>query len=205
MCSAPGCSAGWRPCQDASVRPVPEIPLPDPPLTDGDIVLRPWRLDDVPEAAPLLRDPEIPRWTTVPDDYTERDGREFIGSSDARRRAGQSLEFAVVDAGDGTLLGSVGLHKLNWERRFGEIGYWVAAGARRRGVATRAVRLLAGYALGPLALARIEIAVHVDNVASQAVAAAAGATREGVVHGREIGKHGPCDVVVFALTRAPRP
>jgi RimJ/RimL family protein N-acetyltransferase len=183
---------------------VPEIPLPSPPLSDGDILLRPWSLDDVPAATPLLRDPEIPRWTTVPRDYTERDGREFMGSSAARRVAGAALELAAVDAGDGTLLGSVGLQKLDWEQRSGEIGYWVAAAARRRGVATRAVRLLGGYALVELGLRRIEIIVHADNVASQGVAERAGAVREGVDR-REIGHHGVCDVVVYALVPTPAP
>ena len=183
---------------------MPEITLPDPPLTDGDITLRPWSLDDVAEATPLLRDPEIPRWTTVPPNYTERDGREFMGTSEARRTAGEALEFAAVDAGDGTLLGSVGIHKLDWDQGSAEIGYWVGSPARRRGVATRAVRLLGGYALGELGLRRIEIIVHVDNHASQRVAERAGAVREGLDR-REIGRHGICDVVVFALTRAPTP
>jgi [ribosomal protein S5]-alanine N-acetyltransferase len=179
---------------------VPQIPLPDPPLTDGDILLRPWSLDDVPVATPLLQDPEIPRWTTVPHNYTRRDGRAFTGSSAARRIAGAALELATVDAGDGTLLGAVGLHRFDWDRRFAEMGYWVGAPARRRGVATRAVRLLGAYGLGELGLRHIEIVVHVDNHASQGVAERAGAVREGLGR-RDIGHHGVCDVVVFALRR----
>ena len=183
---------------------MPEIPLPDPPLRDGDLLLRPWSLDDVPAAMELLQDPEIPRWTTIPPNYTERDGREFMGGCAARRAAGETLDLAAVDADDGTLLGGIGLHKFDWEHAFGEMGYWVGAPARRRRVATRAVRLLGGYGLGELGLRRIEITVHVDNHASQRVAERAGGIREGLDR-REIGRHGMCDVVLFTLTRAPTP
>jgi RimJ/RimL family protein N-acetyltransferase len=48
------------------------------------------------------------------------------------------------------------------------------AGARRRGVATRAVRLLAEWARRELGLTRIEILPHHDNAASRRVAQKAG-------------------------------
>ena len=57
---------------------------------------------------------------------------------------------------------------------FGEIGYWVAAGARGRGVATRATRLLAEWAREALGLTRIEVLPHKDNGPSRRVAEKAG-------------------------------
>jgi RimJ/RimL family protein N-acetyltransferase len=35
-------------------------------LSDGSLLLRPWRAEDVPRVAEICRDPEISRWTTVP-------------------------------------------------------------------------------------------------------------------------------------------
>jgi hypothetical protein len=40
---------------------VPAIPLPDPPLSDGSVALRPWMLDDVPALVEACADPEIGR------------------------------------------------------------------------------------------------------------------------------------------------
>ena len=83
--------------------------------------------------------------------------------------------------------------QIDRERGAGEIGYWVAREARGRGVATRAVRLVAGWATSELGLTTLEIVVHEDNAASNAVARAAGfvetgarqvAPREGLPEGR---------------------
>ena len=52
----------------------------------------------------------------------------------------------AVDATDDRLLGSFSLMEVDRERGSGEIGYWVAADARGRGIATRATRLLADWA-----------------------------------------------------------
>jgi RimJ/RimL family protein N-acetyltransferase len=178
---------------------VPSLPVPTPPLSDGDIVLRPWRIDDVAGLAVACTDPEIPRWTTVPDNYTPDDARVFIAGSAGRRTAGHALELAVVDAADDArLLASIGVQKIAWASRRAEIGYWTAAEARGRGVARRAVALLSAWALRELALTRIEIAVHVDNEPSQRVALSAGYTRQGIVRNRELAKHGSVDVVIFA-------
>ena len=54
------------------------IPLPDPPLQDDAVLLRPWTLDDIPGVTHACQDPEIPRWTTVPTPYTEADARAYI-------------------------------------------------------------------------------------------------------------------------------
>jgi hypothetical protein len=35
-------------------------------LSDGSLLLQPWRGEDVPHVAEICRDPEISRWTTVP-------------------------------------------------------------------------------------------------------------------------------------------
>ena len=51
-----------------------------------------------------------------------------------------------------------------------ELGYWVKAGARGRGVATRAVVLVARFAFDELGAARVQLVTEPDNLASQRVA-----------------------------------
>jgi RimJ/RimL family protein N-acetyltransferase len=178
---------------------MPAIPLPDPPLSDGELLLRPWDRGDVPAVAAACRDPEIPRWTAVPPDYTERHARDFIGGTAADLQAGRELALAVVDAAGGSLLGAVGLASFDWADGKAEIGYWVAADARRRGIASRATRLLAEWALTRLGLDRIELLAHPDNEASQRVAERAGFTREGTLR-RYRRRHGVReDLVMFSL------
>jgi RimJ/RimL family protein N-acetyltransferase len=60
------------------------------------------------------------------------------------------------------------------QERAADVGYWLAAPARGRGLATRAVELLAGWAFGDLDLERLELRTNPQNHASRAVAARAG-------------------------------
>ena len=80
-----------------------------------------------------------------------------------------------------------------------EIGYWVKAGARGRGVATRALALLARWAFDELGAARVELRAEPDNVGSQRVAEKAGFTREGVLRSVLDFKGRRRDAVMFSL------
>jgi RimJ/RimL family protein N-acetyltransferase len=79
------------------------------------------------------------------------------------------------------------------------VGYWVAAHARRRGVATHAVLLLARWAFDDLGIARLQLTCGPDNVASQGVAERAGFTREALLRSHLPFKGGRRDTVVFSL------
>ena len=113
------------------------IPLPSPPLTDGDILLRAWERRDVPAITAACQDPEIPRWTVVPHNYTERHARDFVSATGADLKAGRELALAIVDADD-RVLGALGMSKFDWSDMKGEIGYWIAPEARRGGASARA-------------------------------------------------------------------
>jgi hypothetical protein len=86
-----------------------------------------------------------------------------------------------------------------------ELGYWLGPWARGRGVATRAVKLLARWSFEQLGLERLALHTSSDNLASQAVAGRAGFTREGVLRSWEE-RHGErADIVVFSqISRDPR-
>jgi RimJ/RimL family protein N-acetyltransferase len=169
--------------------------------TDGVVRLREWRATDVADVTAACRDPEIARWTMVPDDYRESDARAFIAGSDASRRAGETFDAAVVDAGDGSLLGAIALTSIDWRHERAEVGYWVAPWARRRGVATRAVRLLSAWTFAHTDIGRLDLMTYVGNVASERVAERAGFTREGVLRGFYLAKDGRRDVTMFRLLR----
>jgi RimJ/RimL family protein N-acetyltransferase len=157
---------------------VPALALPDPPLSDGVVALRAWTPADVPALVEACQDPEIPRWTPVPSPYGETEARAYLRRAADGWDGGARATFAVVDAGDrGPPLGAADLHAFDWDLRVADVGYWVAAPARGRGVARRAVELLAGWAFGTLGLERLELHANEGNAASQAVARRAGFAR----------------------------
>jgi len=170
-----------------------------PSLADEVVRLRVPGTGDVDAITDACQDPEIPRYTRVPSPYTRADAEGFVALTAVTWRDGTSADFLVVDPSDDALLGAVGLMRLDDERTVAEIGYWVAKPARRRGVATRAVRLVSRWGALELGVRRIELMTRVDNVASQRVAEAAGFTREGVLRDHLNQGGGLKDAVMFSL------
>jgi RimJ/RimL family protein N-acetyltransferase len=154
---------------------VPSLPLPDPPLADEAVRLRPFTLDDVAAVTAALADREVSRWTaTIPWPYHEVHARGWIGSHEDARAAGEALDLAIVAAGANEPAGAVGLNRFDWNRRSANIGYWVARPLRGRGLATRATVLLSSWALARLGLRSLQLLTIVGNVASERVAEKAG-------------------------------
>ena len=121
------------------------IDFPVEGLGDGVVRLRVMAEADLPAIAAACRDPDIPRWTRVPEDYREADARSWFQQEAAERSRGQQLGLVVVDLDGDRLLGSVGIVHPNWAEGRCELGYWVAREARGRGIATP------GFARHPVA------------------------------------------------------
>jgi RimJ/RimL family protein N-acetyltransferase len=157
---------------------VPALALPDPPLSDGVVALRPPTHADVPTLVEICQDPEIARFTTVPTPYGETEAHAWLQRVADGLAEGTQVTQAVVDAADpDVLLGSVGLHAIDLELRAAEVGYLLAPRVRGRGLATRAVRLVCAWGFQTLGLQRVELRAMADNAASQAVAVRAGFQR----------------------------
>lgn len=168
-----------------SPRPI-EFPVEG--IDDGVVRLRLVTDADVEAVIEAVADPEIPRWTRVPSPYGESDARHWLRASSTGLAAGTDLAALIVDAGDDRLLGAAALHAISPESGRCTAGYWLAAGARGRGIATRALSLLCHYGFEELGLARIELWIDPDNARSLAVAERAGFSREGLLRSfRQVG------------------
>lgn len=175
------------------------IPVPDPPLSDGVVTLRRFEPHDAATIADACSDPLIPRFTFMADDLTPEKAMDWIERRAEQWRTGQVAGFAIVGTVDPRrLIGTIGLG-INQNFVTGEVFYWVAAGERRRGVATRSVQLISAWAFERLALERLELLTHPENVASRAVAAACGYTYEGTLRSHRPFKEGRMDSALFSL------
>jgi [ribosomal protein S5]-alanine N-acetyltransferase len=183
-----------------TVGAVPELEWPS--LADGAVALRPWRAADVPTLLDAFRDPLFIRfndWAPT----TEASARDYLAAAEAARLRGQRIEFAVVDPQLDTLvLGGASLNNVSVAEARAAVGYWLTPGARGRGLATRAVRLIVRWAFNDLHLARLEVTCGPDNDASQRVAERCGFTREGVLRSHVPFKDARRDTVVFGLLAA---
>lgn len=108
------------------------------------------------------------------------------------------------DGGEGEFIGGTGLHRIDWNVRRFEVGYWCRTGKQGRGFVTEAVRALTRFAFERLRARRIEVRMDDTNVRSWKVAERAGFPHEGVLRSDSLNPLGePRDTRVYALV-APR-
>jgi RimJ/RimL family protein N-acetyltransferase len=149
--------------------------LPDPPLADDMVRLRPWTGGDASALAAAWADDEIRRWTAVPATPTVAHATRWINGERIRREHGLGLDLVVSPApeDDPAVLGEVGIATIAGGPDRVEIGWWVGASHRRRGIATRAVSLVAAWCRDELGL-EVFAEVDPDNLPSVWVAESAG-------------------------------
>src|SRR5262249_47134131 len=161
-------------------------------LSDDVVTLRPWSRPDAAFMAQASADPGIRRYNGGHD----RLGRPAPVPSTADAAAvidhlaaswqtfattgnPSGVAFAIREARAGALVGCCGVD--DWSKEdVAQVGYWLAAGARGRGYATRAAILLTRW-LFDLGAARVVLTIVAGNGDSVAVARRAGFVYEGTM------------------------
>jgi [ribosomal protein S5]-alanine N-acetyltransferase len=181
---------------------VPDQPVvlsyPDPPLTDGVVVLRKWTESDIGCVEEASRDPDIPSGTTVPASFTPAEGLAWIERQWGRADKGEGLSLAIADAGSSEALGNINL-LFRRQPLTAEIGYWLIPRVRRRGLGSRAVALFARWAVTGAGLVRVEALVVPDNMPSQRVLEKAGFRREGHLRSYLVFDQQRADALMYSL------
>jgi ribosomal-protein-serine acetyltransferase len=122
---------------------------------------------------------------------------EFIRMT--RRQEASNDGFQVALVAEGSIVGIVGFHSVNWPHRSTTIGYWLDEGHQGRGLMTRAVRTLVDHAFGVWDLHRVEIQAAVDNQRSRAIPERLGFREEGVRREAELIGDRYNDLAVYAI------
>jgi [ribosomal protein S5]-alanine N-acetyltransferase len=159
-------------------------PTEIPTLQYGLITLRPTNETDIPEVYQACQDPLIPKFTTVPADYTMADATFFIrdkGPSHFLEK--KELLFAITHGHntEAMFCGVISFHSISLANHAAELGYWIAAPARGKGIGTAAAKLITEYGFTTMGFRRIEALVDVENEASKALLASAGYHLEGIM------------------------
>ncbi len=145
------------------------------------IRLEPLSAAHLDEIRALITDPEVLRFTRVPEPVPAGFPERWLGRYEEGRRDGSREAFAIEDAASAVFLGLALVPTIDREARTAELGYIVAPGARGRGVASEALRLLTAWAFSELGVLRLELLISVENEASKRVAERCGYEREGVL------------------------
>lgn len=112
------------------------------------------------------------------------------------------LRLHLFDQTTGDFVGSSGLHRIDWNVRRFEIGYWIRTSYGGRGLMTEAVTAISRMAEEELQANRIEIRCDARNLRSARIAERAGFLLEGVLRANERDVKGQLrDTMVFARVR----
>ncbi|MGP9034693.1 GNAT family N-acetyltransferase [Glutamicibacter mysorens] len=179
--------------------------LEQPVLDAGAYRLRPFQPRDIPTVRQASADPYIPRITTVPAQGTEADYAAFIERQHRRVAEGSGYSFAIADAVTNAAAGQIGLWLRDAHQGRASIGYWIAPGFRRRGIAKQALTALAAWGLEHPGIERVELYVEPWNEGSWRTAEACGFHREGLLRSWERVGSDRKDMYMYSRLRpAPR-
>ena len=144
--------------------------------------------------------PWMPWAVQVP---TVEQSEALLRRAQVRFLAREELWLLLFLRGTQTLVGSSGLHRIDWSVPRFEIGYWVRSRYARQGYVTEAVVGIAGFAFDVLGARRVEIRCDARNERSAAVARRAGFTLEATIrHGSRDHLTGDLrDELIFAQIR----
>ncbi|MFG2159489.1 GNAT family N-acetyltransferase [Streptomyces olivaceus] len=174
---------------------------PQPALPTGDgLLLRPWRADDAPAVHAAFQDPAMHQWHARAAD-SEDEVRGWIAEWQRAWEGERGVQWAVADAWDDRLLGRVALREVVLGDGVAEVAYWTTAAARGRGVAARATRSLAHWALDGIGFQRLELLHAVANEASCRVAHKSGFAVEGTKRSALLHPDGWHDMHLHARVR----
>lgn len=161
--------------------------------------LRHVRKDDLPQLTELINHPDakgeyLPLELVLPGMIEKR----FEDES----RSKENMETFLIVNSDQAIIGRVFHFKTVPYFNSREIGYGMFLPAYRgKGIMQEAVQLLTDYLFKTMLINRLEIHMHIDNLASEKIAIRCGYLKEGIARGCSFvrGKH--IDLAMYALLR----
>lgn len=130
------------------------------------------------------------------------DSEEIVRRQAARFMLREDLQLLLFDKASGRLVGSSGLHRIDWAVRRFEIGYWLRDSCVGKGYASEAVNGITDFAYRYLQANRIEIRCDRRNERSRKVAERCGFYLEATLRNQGIDTEGNVsDTLLFSKVR----
>lgn len=168
--------------------------------------LRPLSTADAPNLFRMRSDKETMRFWDWPPAKDPRDVFEIVAAQIDDMEQGRSIYWAVCL--DDQTIGCCDLSEIDHHHGRAEIGYIFARNSWGQGYAQEAMKAVAGYAFGPLALERLYARIHARNEASRRLLTRLGFSYEGTLRGHVLRDGARRDCQIYGLLRgdtvAPR-
>ena len=167
----------------------------------ADIVLRPLRLEDAPRVCLWMNDKDTVR-------YLGGGFENPVSLEDAKERIALQLDgeftgerFAVSFADTGEYLGECSLLLPDGRAKKAELALVLLPGARGRGYALQALKLLLDYAFLQKGYQRLYLKCAFKNQRAVHLYERAGFVKEGVLRRHLYTDEGPDDVILYGMLR----
>jgi RimJ/RimL family protein N-acetyltransferase len=187
-------------------------PSQTPTIHHGQFTLRPLSEADINAIYQSCQDPLIPKFTTVPTNYTMELAQVFVLEKTPRlfaeRKAihwaliiNKDVSPAALKVAGETFLGPFSIHGIEEHNHIGEIGFWLNKDVRGHGYGSIGCQMITNYAFETLGFRRLAGIVDNDNEASKKVLLNAGYAYEGLMKSRVTSADGSqIDMDLFAAT-----
>ncbi len=114
--------------------------------------------------------------------YDQVSAQRWLEFAELAWQHSSAFHFVIAESGTGQFLGSCGVDGIDDKKGSCNLGYWVRTSQTGKGIASRAARLAAKFAIETRGLNRAEIVIAVGNLASRRAAQKAGAHFEGLLN-----------------------
>ncbi len=146
------------------------------------VLLRGLELSDAPILHKYVNDWEVRKFLLHFYPFSLVDEEEFIKSCWDRAKKGSDFVFGIVEKSSGELIGTIGLHKVNWKNRHAELGVTIWRKDKwDQGLGSDAIKVILNYAFGELNLHKVYLRVFDFNIRAIRVYEKIGFKREGVL------------------------
>ena len=170
------------------------------PLATERLRLRRFTLDDADMMfANWASDPEVTTFLPWPA-YTDKAALgQYLAESVSSYANPTRYNWAMELAGDGTLIGSIGVGKSDDSIEMKSVGYCIGRRWWGRGYTTEALAAVIPYLIEQVGVNRVEAWHHPDNPASGRVMAKCGMRHEGILRARNRCNLGIVDASMWAI------
>lgn len=143
------------------------------------IYLRPLEREDAPVMLPWVNDPDVLATLFM---YTPKNLQAELDFIEHLYKSDTDIVLGIVLKESDRLIGSTGLHRIDWKNRHCAFGILIGDKAQwGKGYGTEATRLMTDYAFGVLGMHRVWLHVYEYNQRGIRAYEKAGFVREGVL------------------------
>lgn len=138
-------------------------------LSTKRLIIRPVDKGDLGDIVENVNNINVSRYlAVVPFPYAKKDALSWINHSLKKRKEKirSNFSFVIYYKPAKCVVGAIGLHKVDYDAKKAELGYWLGEKYWGNHVMSEAVEAMLKFGFGKLKLNRIDAKVYTDNEAS---------------------------------------